>query len=183
MSLVFAAVLIVVGLVSAVAIVVAVPVLFGLMAYDVVESRKNTVPTPKDAPLRIAVERGVARAFVLLGAAFWGVSALAASLWYQRGMEALLFIALIPFLMNIGSLIIGWRFERVASLMLAVTSAGAVWWAAAHSFELGVWMLFVLLLIGPMSTAAVLFWLARQGELDLAAHLVPAELAKVRDEA
>jgi len=174
------------GPILAVVVIVGIVALVGLVAYDVVTSRRaepvlsaaeaahrKTARAHESAVARMYIERGVARSFVILGAAFWGVCALAASLWYQRGMEALLFIALIPFLMNIASLIIGWRFERTASVMLVLTAGGAIWWAAAHSFELGVWMLFTILLIGPMMTAAVLFWLARQGELDLAARLAP----------
>lgn len=193
MSHVIAAVLMLGGPILFLVVVVGVLALFGLVAYDVIQAhrtapvlsyaekvRRAKVRAEENAVTRMYIERGVARGFVILGAAFWGVSSLAASLWYQRGMEALLFIALIPFLMNLASLIIGWRFERFASLMLAATAFGATWWAAAHSFELGVWMLFILLLIGPMTTAAVLFWLARQGEIDLAAKLAPqTELVEV----
>jgi hypothetical protein len=64
-----------------------------------------------------------------------------------------------------------------------------VWWGLANAFEPGVWMLFIVLMIGPMLTASVLFWLARQGEaalelrlsLDLHAAepaLAPAEIAR-----
>lgn len=193
MSTAVAAVLMIGGPVLALVVIVGIVALVGLVAYDVIKSKqaepvlshaeqqqRKVVRQHEHAVARMYIERGVARSFIVLGAAFWGVSTLAASLWYQRGQEALLFIALIPFLMNIAALIIGWRFERTASFMLVATAAGAVWWAAAHSFELGVWMLFILLLIGPMATAAVLFWLARQGELDLAAKLAPAgELIEV----
>lgn len=193
MSTAVAAVLMLGGPILALVVIVGIVALLGLVAYDVIASRRaepvlsyaeaahrKSVRARENAVARMYLERGVARTFVILGAAFWGVSSLAASLWYQSGSEALLFIAVIPFLMNIACLIIGWRFERTASVMLVLTASGAIWWAAAHNFELGVWMLFVLLLIGPMLTAAVLFWLARQGELDLAAQLAPAgELAEV----
>lgn len=195
MSTAVAAVLMIGGPILAIVAVVAVLAVVGMVAYDVVTSRRSE-PALSGAELaaraearghesavaRMYIERGIARAFVVLGAAFWGVCTIAAALWYQRGQEALFFIAAIPFLMNIACLIIGWRFERTAAVMLSITAAGTIWWAAAHSFELGVWMLFVLLIIGPMATAAVLFWLARQGELDLAARVAPAgELAPVQE--
>jgi hypothetical protein len=192
MSTVIAAVLMLGGPILFLVVVVGAVALMGLLAYDLIQARRAEpvlsyaekvrrakIRHEEAAVTRMYIERGVARGFVVLGAAFWGVSTLAASLWYERGMEALLFIALIPFLMNLASLIIGWRFERFASLMLTATAFGATYWAAVHNFELGVWMLFILLLIGPMLTAAVLFWLARQGEIDLAARLAPqAELVE-----
>lgn len=193
MSTVIAAVLMLGGPILFLVVVVGIVALVGLVAYDIIQARRAEpaltyaervrrakIRKEENAVTRMYLERGVARGFVILGTAFWGVSTIAASLWYQGGMEALLFIALIPFLMNLASLIIGWRFERFAALMLSATASGAIWWATVNSFELGVWMLFILLLIGPMLTAAVLFWLARQGEIDLAAKLaLQPELVEV----
>jgi len=93
------------------------------------------------------------------------LAALAAALWYQRGLESMFFIALAPFLLNMASLVLGWRWERTASITLALTSAAAVAWGVAMNFEPGVWALFTVLLIGPMMTASVLFWMARRGEI------------------
>lgn len=196
MSEIMAAVLIVSGPVLALVCVVGVFALAGLVAYDVAFSHASAPAVSKaesqarsrsrkqeGAETRMYIERGVARGFVILGASFWGICAAAAALWYQRGAETLLLIALIPFLMNLACLVIGWRWERTASLMLTLTSVGAIWWGIAAGFEPGVWMLVVLLLVGPMMTAAVLFWLARQGEIELELRLaVPQELAPVRIE-
>jgi hypothetical protein len=193
MSGIMAGVLLVAGPVLLVLFGVAIMSVVGLVTYDLVSERLNApILSPAHradrehdkAETRIHLERGVARAFVILGAAFWGVCALAVAVWYQRGMETLLFIVAVPFLMNIASLIIGWRMERFASVMLAATAGATMWWAAAHSFETGVWLLSVLLLIGPMLTASVLFWLARQGEVELALRLAvnQPELATVTAE-
>lgn len=183
MSTIMAAVLVAAGPILALVFAVGVVAVFGLVAWDAF-SRRGLRASQADAAAvaslghehavtRMYIERGVARTFVILGASFWGVCSLAAALLYQRGSETLLFIALLPFLMNIACLIIGWRWERTASVMLTLTAAAAIGWGVAVSFEAGVWMLVVLLLVGPMLTAAVLFWLARQGEIDLARYLAP----------
>jgi len=161
MSLIFAAVLIIVGLVSAVAIAVAVPVLFGLMAYDVVESRKTATPAPKDAPLRIAVERGVARAFVILGGAFWSV-AMFMGLTSGGYSGYVMLGAFIPLVAVAATLIVGWYYERVASALLVAASFAVVAWGVIFQFEMGVWMIMTFALLGPMLTAATLFWMARR---------------------
>jgi hypothetical protein len=191
MSEIMAAVMILGGPILAVVFAIGVLAAVGLVGYDAVASREGArtpamleEAAPAHAPdrdgavaARMYLERGVARTFVILGASFWGICVVAAALMYQRGAETLLFMALLPFLMNIACLIIGWRWERTASVMLALTGAGAIWWGVANTFEPGVWMLFTILLIGPMLTAAVLFWLARQGEIELALRLVPAREA------
>lgn len=191
MSDMMTVVLMVSGPILAVVFAVGVLALVGLLVYDAVASRKSAPAVAKSAALardrahadavtRMYIERGVARGFVILGAVFWGICAVAAVVWLQRGTAQLLMIVLVPFLMNLASLVIGWRWERTASIMLALTAVGVVWWGVAASFEVGVWALYILLLIGPMSTAAVLFWLARQGEIDLALRLaLPQELEPI----
>jgi hypothetical protein len=177
MSTTIAAVLVVAGPVMAAVFVIGVLALIGLVTYDAVSSRRAAKARAQAEPVRTAareaaetriyLQRGIARAFVILGGAFWGLSLLAAAVWYQRGLESVFFVALIPFLLNMASLVVGWYWERTASVMLALTAAGAVWWAVISNYEPGVWMLFTLLLIGPMLTASVLFWLARRGQIAL----------------
>jgi hypothetical protein len=171
MDAIIAAVLVLGGPIMLVVFAVGVMALAGLVTFDVITSRRL-----QPAPARVARERAegrisamrlVARSFVIAGGVFWGVSAVAASIWYQRGLESMFFIALAPFLLNIGSLILGWRSERMASVTLMLTAAAAVAWGFASNFEPGVWGLFILLLIGPMMTASVLFWMARRGEVAL----------------
>ncbi len=160
MAVFFAGILIVVGLVSAVAVAVAVPVLFGLMAYDVAESRKNAVVAPKDAPLRIAVERGVARAFVIAGGAFWSV-AMFMGLTSGGYTGAVMLGAFVPLVAVAATLIIGWYYERAAAVLLVAASFAVLAWGVVYQFEVGVWLIMTFALLGPMLTAAVLFWMAR----------------------
>jgi hypothetical protein len=166
MSIAFAAVLIVGGLVAAVAVVVLIPLILGAMAYDVVTSR-NDAPLPvENANTRIAVERGIARAFVLAGGAFWAVASFAGlSSFRQTGVGSALTAAFIVLAACAATLIVGWYFERATAALLVIASLAVVVWGVVYQFEMGVWMLMTFALIGPMLTAAVLFWLAR-GEQD-----------------
>ena len=194
MSLVIAAVLIVGGLLAAGLVALAVPALLGLMAYDVVASPKRE-PVSADAKDeavealrsadrargRIVVERGIARAFVILGGVFWGIAVFAGLYSYgQTGLWWAMLAAFIPFVATLATLVLGWYYERVTALLLVLASAGVVYWGVTHQFEAGVWMLVTVALIGPMVTASVLFWMARREqqalELFLAGRpeLVPA---------
>jgi len=172
MDATIAAVLVFGGPIMLAVLLIGLMALAGLVTFDVITSRRHEpaaarvrVPTREAAETRISMERVIARAFVIVGGAFWGISLLAAALWYQRGLESMFFIALAPFLLNMASLVLGWRWERTASITLALTSAAAVAWGVAMNFEPGVWALFTVLLIGPMMTASVLFWMARRGEI------------------
>jgi hypothetical protein len=174
MSDALGSVLIVAGPVIAIVFALGVIALLAFVGYDMVTSRHAQpaqavvrdargvrIPSRETAQTRIYLERGVARAFLILAVVFW----------YQRGMETLLFAAALPFLMNLACMAVGWYWERTASVLLVLTSIGAVVWGIANNYEPGVWMLFTVLLIGPMLTAAVLYWMARQGEVALELRL------------
>jgi hypothetical protein len=174
MSLFLAAVLIIGGLIAAVAVVIAVPVLFGLMAYDVRESRKNEVAVSTAAAAvagheathtRIAVERGVARGFVLLGGLFWAVASFAGLYSFREsGVGNAVMAAFFPLVAVLVTLIVGWYYERITAVLLAGASLAVVAWGVIYQFEIGVWIIMTVALIGPMMTAAVLFWLARRDQ-------------------
>jgi hypothetical protein len=181
MSLIIAAALIIIGLVGAVIVAVSVPLLVGMMAYDVKEARKVAPVDVRDTSLSIAVKRGIARAFVLSGGLFWAVAAFAALYSYrQTGVGNALMAALIPLVAVAATLIVGWYFERVTAAMLLMASVAVVAYGVIFQFELGVWMIMTFVLIGPMATAAALFWAARQEQdaFELATSLRP-ELALV----
>ncbi len=203
MSNIIAAVLMVGAPLMVAVFVVAVVAVLGLVGYDVVSSREGAAERAQakaavrarersyeDDQTRISLERGIARTFVIVGGAFWGIAVAATLVTYHGdAMGTMALIALVPFILNVACLAVGWFLERTASVMLALISAGAVWWGLANAFEPGVWMLFIVLLIAPMLTASVLFWLARQGEaalelrlsLDLHAAepaLAPAEVTR-----
>jgi len=182
------AVLMVLGPVLAAVLAVAVPVLFGIMAYDVIASRRaqraeGGAVEPawaEAAERRIQLERGFARAFVILGGAFWGVAAFAGLFSFREtGAREALLAAAVPLFAALVTLVIGWYWERVAAVMLTLASGVVVYWGVVTQFELGVWMLITIFLIGPMLTAAVLFWLARQEHIALEFKLAHPELAPV----
>lgn len=181
MSLIFAAALIIIGLVGAVIVALSVPLLVGMMAYDVKEHRKTAPADVRDTSLSIAVKRGIARAFVLSGGLFWSVAAFAALYSYREtGVGNALIAAGAPLVACAATLIVGWYYERVTAAMLLLASVAVVAWGVIYQFELGVWMIMTFVLIGPMATAAALFWAARQEQdaFELATSLRP-QLAPV----
>ena len=163
MSLILAGVLIIGGLVGAIAVAVGVPLLFGVMAYDVMESRKVGPAPDKDHRLRIAAERGIARGFVLAGGLFWSVASFAGLYSFREsGVGYALLGAFFPLVAVLATLAIGGYYERVVAALLLLAAFGVVVWGVIYQFELGVWMIMTFALIGPMLTASVLFWLARR---------------------
>jgi len=165
MELVFAAVLIIGIPLVLIALVVMTPVFLGAMAWDVSQARKAETVDPADIRTRIAVERGVARAFVVAGGVFWSIAAFTGLLTFsETGMGAALLAAFYPLVAVLATLAIGWYFERATAALLWLASIGVVVWGVIYQFELGVWMIMAFTLIGPMVTAATLFWLARRDQ-------------------
>ena len=164
MSIILVAVLIIGGLVSAVVVTIGIPVLVGLMAYDVFESRDLTpAAVPADAEHRIQLERGFARGFVIAGGLFWAVATFAGlNIFGDTGVAAAMLGAFFPLVATLATLVIGWYYERFTAVMLVLASFAAVAWGVSASFEMGVWVIMTIALIGPMMTAATLFWMARR---------------------
>lgn len=165
MSLALTAVLIIGGVVFAIAVAIAVPALIGMMAFDVAQSRKTEAVEVKDTRMRIAVERGVARAFVLAGGVFWTVATFAGLYSFRNtsiGNAAI--AAFIPAVACLATLVVGWYYERFTAALLFVASLAVVAWGVIYQFETGMWIIMTLALIGPMLTASVLFWLARRDQ-------------------
>ena len=186
MSIILVAVLVVGGLLGAAAVIIGVPVLFGLVTYDVLEARKRDERFASEAQgslsaERISVERGFARAFVILGGAFWSVAIFAGMYSFrQSGMTYAMLGAFFPLVAVAATLVIGWFYERAASALLVLASLAVVAWGVIYQFELGVWIVMTIALIGPMMTAAVLFWMARRDQeaFELALAAMP-ELAPI----
>ena len=165
MSVILAAVLIIGGLVGAALIAVGVPALLGLMAYDMLQNRSVTPVQADDAERRISLERGFARGFVIAGGMFWTVATFAGAYTFrQTGLPYALLAAFIPLVATIATLIVGWYFERATSALLVLATFAVVAWGVVAGFEFGVWAIVTFALIGPMMTAAVLFWLARRDQ-------------------
>ena len=183
MSLILAAVLVIGGLVGAAVIMLGTPIVLGMMAYDLIERPSASAAPTRDYEHRISLERGFARGFVVAGGLFWAVAAFAGAYSFrQTGMSFALIAAFIPLVATAATLIIGWYFERVTAALLVVASLAVVLWGVAAAFEVGVWTIVTFALVGPMMTAAVLFWLARRDqeafELSLATQGQP-ELAPI----
>jgi hypothetical protein len=161
MELAFAAFLAIVAVGSGIALAVGVLFAFGLMAYDIAESRKTREFSAEAAHTHIAVERGVARGFVVLGAAFWTVAAVA-ELYSggQSGGQAVLY-AFVPLAASLATLVVGWYWERLTSAVLALGALAVVAWGVVYGFSPQTWAIMATMLVGPMLTASVLFWLAR----------------------
>lgn len=115
---------------------------------------------------RMNMDRLFARGFVLAGGIFWTIASFAALYTFMRaGASEALLIAFYVFAATGATLAIGWFFERTAAALLVVGSAVVVVWGAMAQWELGVWILMGVFLIGPMLTAAGLFLMARREQL------------------
>ncbi len=110
---------------------------------------------------RMNVERLFARAFVIVGGAFWVTAAFGANFIYrdQEVFEAIGNV-LLPLGLVAVALVIGWLYERLAALLLFAGSAAAAVYGFIAGWELGVWVTMFAFVIGPMLLGAVLFLLA-----------------------
>jgi hypothetical protein len=130
---------------------------------------------------RMNVDRLFARGFVVAGGVFWMIASFAALYAFVGSSASVaLLAAFFPFAATVATLVVGWYFERTVAVLLVLGSVGVVVWGAIASWEVGVWILMAIFMIGPMLTAAALFTMARREqiefELALAKH---AELAPV----
>lgn len=157
-----AVVLYAIMIIGSVLLAVGVPLFFGMMTYDVIESRRGVPVEEREARRRVTVERGTARAFVVAGGIFWSIASLA-GLWTfkQTGLNSPLLAAFFPLVACAATLVVGWYYERVTSAALLVASVGVIAWGVIYQFDPGAWILVTMALIGPMLTASVLFWMAR----------------------
>lgn len=165
MELAIATFLILAVIVGSVALAVAVPFALGMLAYDLIKSRTSErapATVVSQAGSHIALKRGVARAFVILGAAFWSLAAYSEYAFNGSGATQAALMALVPLGASLATLVIGWYWERVTAVLLAVASLGVVAAGVIYGFAPQVWAVVTFALIGPMMTASVLFWAARE---------------------
>lgn len=165
---ILAALLILGGIVGAGVLVLGIPLLAGTMIYDIRSERRQKSSVKVERHIssdRIYLERNIARAFVILGGAFWSAAVLIGTQMYEpSGTSWAALGSLMLLLLTVLVLGIGWRYERAASLLLVLLASGAVLWGVAVGFEVGVWAVMTFILIGPVLTAAVLFWMARRDQ-------------------
>jgi hypothetical protein len=111
------------------------------------------------------IERMFARGFVIAGGVFWAIAAFAGPFVFGETTAREAFVtAMWPLLATVVILLIGWYYERIASLLLFAGSAAVFAWGVMFGWEAGVWMIMSAVLIAPMVIAGVLFLLASHSE-------------------
>ena len=109
------------------------------------------------------VERIFARAFTVLGGIFWIGSAFAGTYVYhgQDIVHSILGQAIYPLIFTVGVLALGWFYERLTALILALGAVGTVAWGFINgTWEPFVWGIMLAFFVTPTIIAAVLFYLA-----------------------
>jgi hypothetical protein len=109
--------------------------------------------------------RTLARALVIAGGSFWAIAIFAVP--YVYGNVSLAESARTgswPFLAALVIFAVGWRYERLASVLLAGACAAVIVWGVIYGWEAGVWLIMTTVLIAPMAVAALLFVLAARAE-------------------
>ncbi|MDO8964032.1 MAG: hypothetical protein Q7W30_05990 [Coriobacteriia bacterium] len=111
------------------------------------------------------LERLVARALVASGGAFWMIAAFAGPYVYRNmSLTDSIRTATWPFLTAAVILAIGWRYQRLAAVLLFGASAAVLVRGTLYGWEPGVWMIMTCVLIAPMVIAGILFLLAARAE-------------------
>jgi hypothetical protein len=107
-------------------------------------------------------ERIFARAFTVLGGVFWIGLAFAGP--YVYGGQTVLGAfqtAIFPIAFTIGILVLGWFYERLTALILALAAVGTIAWGLIWGgWEPFVWGIMLLFFVTPTVISAVLFFLA-----------------------
>jgi hypothetical protein len=108
-------------------------------------------------------ERIFARAFTLLGGVFWIVAAFAGPWAYggQSVLTSMLRGGIYPLVFTAGVLTLGWFYERLTALVLALAALGTVAWGVIMQWsDPIVWGVMLSLFVAPTVVAAVLFYFA-----------------------
>lgn len=113
------------------------------------------------APNRKNTERALARGFTILGGAFWIIAAFTGPFIFGGGSIAGAFgIAVYPLVFTVGVLAVGWFYERLVSVLLAIAAVGTFSWGLIMGWEAAVWAIMLAFFIAPTVIAAALFFLA-----------------------
>ena len=121
---------------------------------------------------RMNMERIAARLFVVLGGIFWVFMLFGAGTGsgYSLGpvsatdVKSAVGTAAIPLAFTVLVFVLGLFYERLTALLLVLVSAAVVVYGIVASWEAGVWLFALAVLVAPMLIAAVLFWLAARME-------------------
>jgi len=121
--------------------------------------------TTETAPAAGVTERLFARGFTILGGVFWIVAAFAGPYIYGgRSLVGAFGVAVYPLVFSIAVLALGWYYERLASLVLAVAAIGTVAWGVIMVWEPNVWAIMLVFFIAPTVASGLLFFLAGSRE-------------------
>lgn len=111
------------------------------------------------------LERALARALVIAGGAFWVIAAFAGPYVYPDvTLAESAKTAVWPFLATMLILMLGWKHEQLAAVLLSGAAAAVFVWGAIYGWNAEAWMFMSLVVIAPMAIAAVLFVLSSRWE-------------------
>ncbi len=109
--------------------------------------------------------RTLARALVIAGGSFWLIAVFAVPYVYGNvGLAESARTGSWPFVASLVILAVGWKYERLASVLLLGASAAVVVWGVIYGWEAGVWLIMTAVLVAPMAIAALLFVLSARAE-------------------
>lgn len=115
----------------------------------------------KTTPERKNTERIFARGFTILGGIFWIATAFAGPYVYGgKTVVGAFGIAIYPLIFTVGVLALGWYYERLTALILAVGAIGTIAWGVIMGWEMSVWLIMMAFFVTPTVIAAILFFLA-----------------------
>jgi hypothetical protein len=112
-------------------------------------------------PERENTERMFARGFTVLGGIFWIVTAFAGPYVYGgKDVVGAFGVAIYPLVFTAAVLAIGWFYERLTALLLAVGAIGTIAWGVIMQWPSTVWAIMLIFFVAPTVVSAVLFYLA-----------------------
>jgi peptidoglycan/LPS O-acetylase OafA/YrhL len=115
---------------------------------------------------RMNLIRALARALVIAGGAFWVIAAFVgpyvfSTMTLSDSARTMVW----PFLTTVLVLVLGWKHEQLAAVILSAAAAAVFVWGVIYGWNAGTWLFMSGVIIIPMVLAAVLFVVsARTGE-------------------
>jgi hypothetical protein len=106
-------------------------------------------------------QRVAARLFVALGGIVWSVLAIGSAMVYGTSNPAALTIQIVlPVVLAVLALAIGWFYENLAAVLLFAGAVVTIIWGVVMGWEAGVWGIMAIFLIAPEIIAGLLFLMA-----------------------
>jgi len=109
--------------------------------------------------------RALARALVIAGGAFWVIATFAAPYVFPDvSLAQSAQTAAGPFLTTVVILILGWKHEQLAAVLLSGATAAVLVWGVIYGWKAEAWLFMAAVVIVPMALAAALFVLSSRYE-------------------